>query len=336
MIVACECNPYGSATQQCHRETGQCVCNLGIGGFKCDKCARGYLGDAPYCEPCGECFDNWDIILDGLKEETNRTIGEVKAIKTLGATGAYKKEFDSMAKKIDVIKGLLTNTISDREIDAIDTRIADIREHLKSSLKALEESEKRLQDTGSSINYANIEIDDLSKRAEEVKQLATYLRENATKLQEGNIEGALNLTRDAWNRVTLLGEINMEIQELNDNAERQCKRTEVLLKKQQEHIENAHANNEASLLKYQDELDTLNANIPDLNERICDRRGDPCDELCGGAGCDGKCGGLTCDKGALTRSERALYYAKKTEQSIKEKEELADDILRSVSNFLNQ
>ncbi|XP_065087000.1 laminin subunit beta-1 isoform X1 [Ochlerotatus camptorhynchus] len=328
---ACDCNLYGSATLQCNRESGQCICNPGIGGYKCDQCARGYLGEAPYCEPCGECFDNWDMILDGLKEETNRTIEEAKSIKTLGATGAYKKEFDSMGKKIDVIKDLLTNTISDREISTIDDRIAEVRQHLKTSLKALEESEKRLQDTDATINYANIEIDNLNKRTEEVKQLANYLKENATKLQEGNIEGALNLTRDAWNRVTLLGETNMEIQELNDNAERQCKRTEILLKKQQEHFDQLHDANEASFLKYRDELDTLNANIPDLNERICDRRGDPCDEFCGGAGCDGKCGGLTCDKGALTRSEKALSYAKKTEQTIKEKEELADDILRSMS-----
>lgn len=273
------------------------------------------------------------MILDGLKEETNRTIEEAKAIKTLGATGAYKKEFDSMGKKIDIIKGLLTNTISDREITTIDDRIAEVREHLTTSLKALEESEKRLQDTDATINFANIEIDNLRKRTEEVKQLADYLKDNATKLQEGNIEGALNLTRDAWNRVTLLGETNMEIQELNDNAERQCKRTEILLKKQQDHFDHLHDTNEASFLKYQNELDTLNANIPDLNERICDRRGDPCDEFCGGAGCDGKCGGLTCDKGALTRSEKALQYAKKTEQTIKEKEELADDILRSVSRL---
>uniref|UniRef100_A0A8D8FJB6 Laminin subunit beta-1 n=1 Tax=Culex pipiens TaxID=7175 RepID=A0A8D8FJB6_CULPI len=327
----CDCNVYGAATRQCNRETGQCICNPGIGGYKCDQCARGYLGDAPYCEPCGECFDNWEIILDGLREETNRTIEEAKTIKTLGATGAYKKEFDSMSKKIEVIQGLLTNTISDREIEAINANIADVKQHLSESAKAVEASEKRLQETSANIKFANIDIEELSKKAEEVKQLANYLRENATKLQEGNIEGALNLTRDAWNRVTQLGETNMEIQELNDNAERQCKRTEVLLKKNQDNIDNQNENIEAAFLKYRDELDTLNGNIPDLNERICDRRGDPCDEICGGAGCDGKCGGITCDKGALTRSEKALSYAKKTEQTIKEKEELADDILRSMS-----
>lgn len=59
-LLACDCNPEGSATQQCNQTTGHCNCMLGIGGEKCDTCARGYLGTAPNCSPCGECFENWD------------------------------------------------------------------------------------------------------------------------------------------------------------------------------------------------------------------------------------------------------------------------------------
>lgn len=58
--VACDCNPEGSATQQCNQTTGHCKCKLGIGGEKCDTCARGFLGTAPNCNACGECFENWD------------------------------------------------------------------------------------------------------------------------------------------------------------------------------------------------------------------------------------------------------------------------------------
>lgn len=35
-------------------------------------CARGTTGQLPYCLPCGECFDNWDAILMGLKSEYDR------------------------------------------------------------------------------------------------------------------------------------------------------------------------------------------------------------------------------------------------------------------------
>ena len=66
VCVACECNPQGSATQQCDRRTGQCECEPGITGAKCDQCDRGTTGDLPHCEPCGECFDNWDQIITEL------------------------------------------------------------------------------------------------------------------------------------------------------------------------------------------------------------------------------------------------------------------------------
>ena len=102
--LACDCDPYGALTEQCDRTSGKCICNEGIGGYKCDECDRGYLGKAPYCETCGECFDNWDMILDGLKQETDEIIENAKKVKKLGATGAYKKEFDAMSKKIDMIQ----------------------------------------------------------------------------------------------------------------------------------------------------------------------------------------------------------------------------------------
>ena len=56
----------------------------GIGGDKCDECAVGHVqtyqaigpdhevhtryipaNEMPTCTPCGECFDNWERILQG-------------------------------------------------------------------------------------------------------------------------------------------------------------------------------------------------------------------------------------------------------------------------------
>ena len=66
---ACNCNTDGSETLQCDRRTGQCQCIVGVAGNKCDRCARGTTGELPYCVPCGECFDNWDDIIQDLKSE---------------------------------------------------------------------------------------------------------------------------------------------------------------------------------------------------------------------------------------------------------------------------
>lgn len=202
-----------------------------MGGYKCNQCDRGYLGQAPYCSPCGECFDNWDLILDNIKDETQRVIAEAKTIKTVGATGAYTKEFDQMSGKLERIQQLLQNTtISAQDIKDLDDKVKDMREDLTKALKRINSTEKDLEDIYSNINLANVALDDLRNRSDVVKAIAGDLKKNATQLQEANIEGALNLTRDAWERVKMLDDTERETMELVDNAERQSKRTETLVK----------------------------------------------------------------------------------------------------------
>lgn len=331
ICLACDCDRYGSATQQCDRLTGKCFCHPGMGGYKCDQCDRGYLGHAPYCSPCGECFDNWDLILSGIQEDTKRAIDEAQKIKTIGATGAYTKEFDDMDKKMTIIRNLLDNTtVSAQDINALEHVVLTLRKDLNNSLERLQSDELTLEGVYSGINLANVALDELRNKSQQIKNVARDLKENATQLQEANIEGALNLTIDAWQRVNLLEALDIETQELNANAERQCKRTEALVNRSINEFEQLQQSNEDALDKYHDELVLLNEKIPDLNEQICDKRGDPCDNLCGGAGCK-HCGGLSCEKGALTKAEKALAYVKDTEKNIKEKEDLAADIIRSVS-----
>lgn len=329
---ACECDHYGSATQQCDRITGQCKCISGIGGYKCNECDRGFIGHAPSCSACGECFDNWDLILNSLKEETKRVIDEAKKIKTTGATGAYTKEFDAMDKKLATIRSLLNNaTISSQDINKLEQLEEDLRQQLNNSLTELQSSESRLEDLYSSVNLANVALDDLRTRGEEIKNNANELNKNSTQLQEANIEGALNLTRQAWQKANLLSKLNNDAQEISMNAEKQCRRTEQLVNRSIDEFNTLQDQNENTLDQYLLDLQQLTAKIPDLNEQICDKRGDPCDNVCGGAGCS-TCGGFSCEKGALTRAEKALEYVKKTEKDIKKKEDDADELIRSVCN----
>lgn len=69
LILECECNQLGASTEQCNMQTGACACLPGVGGYKCDRCDRGYIGNVPDCIPCGECFDNWDRILQETKSK---------------------------------------------------------------------------------------------------------------------------------------------------------------------------------------------------------------------------------------------------------------------------
>ena len=44
----CNCDPAGSNSTSCNKETGQCHCYENFGGLKCDSCAEGFY-DYPLC-----------------------------------------------------------------------------------------------------------------------------------------------------------------------------------------------------------------------------------------------------------------------------------------------
>jgi len=67
--------------------------------------------------------------------------------------------------------------------------------------------------------------------------------------------------------------------------------------------------------------------------QVCDgttSAGQPCDELCGGAGC-GKCGGLSCLNGALTKAEGAVKSAESADKMLVEKDRKAERVLIDIT-----
>lgn len=325
----CDCDPYGSADFQCDRETGQCVCHEGIGGYKCNQCARGYIGESPHCMPCGECFNNWDLILKELEEATAETIQRAKKIKLIGATGAYTSEFNTLDKKLQNIRDLLQNTsVSLKDIDGLDKEVAELRTKLNKATQKLIDTESSLEDIYSALSLSAVELEGLQTQSALVKKLSQDLKEHGIQLQESNIEGALNLTRNAYERVLDLSNIKNEAEDYASNTDRNCKRVEALANKMKDDVAAIEANDEI-IDQYNKELSSLTAHIPNLNNEVCGSKSDPCDNVCGGAGC-GSCGGLSCEIGALTRTEKALKVAKDTEQEIKQKKDQADQTIRAL------
>ncbi|EDW03702.1 laminin subunit beta-1 [Drosophila grimshawi] len=328
---ACMCDQFGAADFQCDRETGQCVCHEGIGGDKCNECARGYLGQFPHCAPCGECFNNWDLILTALDESTRATIQRAKEIKQVGATGAYTAEFSELDKKLQHIRDLLQNTsVSLLDMDKLDAAAKVIKQQLFDSHQRLSKTENDLDEIYNALSLSAVELEGLQNHSRLVQQLSKELKENGIQLQESNIEGALNLTRHAYERVSSLTALKDEAKELASNTDRNCKRVETLSNKIKDETD-AIVNNDKIIDEYRSELSALTSQIPDLNNQVCGKPGDPCDNLCGGAGC-GKCGGfLSCEHGARAHSEEALKVAKDTELAITSKKDEADQIIRSLT-----
>jgi coxsackievirus/adenovirus receptor len=108
-------------------------------------------------------------------------------------------------------------------------------------------------------------------------------------------------------------------------------RTEQLLNTREADFNEQYDDNEADLDAIRNDMYALETGIVDLNELVCDKRGDPCDALCGGAGC-GHCGNaLSCDAGAVAKANNAMESAEKADEVLKEKRAALDDLLRQVT-----
>lgn len=56
-LSACNCDPMGSVSMQCHNN-GTCRCRQGFVGYKCDKCELNYFHNraSHQCEECPVCY----------------------------------------------------------------------------------------------------------------------------------------------------------------------------------------------------------------------------------------------------------------------------------------
>ncbi|CAG0885936.1 unnamed protein product [Cyprideis torosa] len=296
----CDCDPRGSVHDQCQKDTGQCVCLDGIGGEKCDRCARGYIGYSPTCSPCGECFENWDRVLAELADRTKAVVHAATELKSSGATGAYTKEFEEMdnklQEKLDAVEQDVSNTT--QRIFLITLGLTDIR----GTIASLEDQAKNLET-------------------------------NATLLQEANVEGALNITRDAARRGREAQYRAEGMANVLRNAQQQRRRTESLLQNSGDRFNMSQEQNDLAIADLNRRLDEIEDEIPNINELVCDKRGDPCDGLCGGAGCKEGCGrGTSCGEGAVRKSSKALELAKEAAQLMNEKQSQIQKQRREVEN----
>ncbi|GBP43432.1 Laminin subunit beta-1 [Eumeta japonica] len=326
----CQCDLYGSVSQQCLQQNGSCVCRPGMGGVKCDMCARGYLGHAPECYTCGECFDNWDYIIDDLKGQTQASIKNSSQIRLVGATGAYTRDFEEMTKRITEINNLLHSaSVGETTVNQLFSNVSSLQDKLNIAEQKVKDSNKNLSDITSKIDIGTVALDGLRNNIENLQKKTLDLSNNATTLQEANLEGALNLTREAKQRANVAANDAENVQTLIAETDRQLKNTDKLIEMQYSTFNNTQNENEKKLTDLQEQLTQLENEIPKLNEYLCGLNSDTCD-LCGGAGC-GKCGGISCEQGAMTKVEKALDFANKTEIKIKEHELTAEDLFRSIS-----
>jgi coxsackievirus/adenovirus receptor len=217
------------------------------------------------------------------------------------------------------------------DVGIIEEMIEQLRRNLTETQNILSGHENHMEGINKRILSANLALSDLRRKSQDLQFQADALRENATKLQEANVEGAFNITKDAQRRSRASEQRIRGTMPILYESERKRVQTERLLDQVAGRYNASFNDNEASLNDISRQISQLEDRIPNINELVCDGRGtvSNCDTLCGGAGC-GKCGGLSCTDGATTKADNALDLATKADGVLKEKEKVARDELNRI------
>ena len=255
-----------------------------------------------------------------------------RRIKQTGTTGAYTNEFTNIENHLNEIDSILAGqNITEQDIGMIEEMIEQLRRNLTETQKVLTGFEDQMDGINKRILAAQLALNDLRRKSQELQFQADNLKENATKLQEANVEGAFNITRDAQRRSRASEQRIRETMPILYESERNRRQTERLLDQVSLRYNTSLVDNEAAIGDLSRQISSLEDKIPNINQMVCDGRGTVtnCDTLCGGAGC-GKCGGLSCTEGATTKAENALDLATKADGVLKEKEKKARNELNAI------
>ena len=258
------------------------------------------------------------MVIQELKQETSRLIESARRIKQTGTTGAYKAEFTEIESKLHQIEEIIAGAnVTEADVAQVDRLIQALREELSKTQSALQALSNRMEETSGRTTDANLALSHLKNAAKQLEIDTHSIKENMTALQEANVEGAFNLTRDAQRRsaaasMKVLGTVNVVGASATKRSD-----TEDMLARFGSKYNQTFSDNEEGLAALGRSLKTLEDGMPDINQLVCDGRGtvNDCDSLCGGAGC-GRCGGISCGQGAATLAANALDLGNQSKEKL--------------------
>ena len=114
-------------------------------------------------------------------------------IKNVGVQGAYTHKFLAMEKILDDVQDLLKNmNMSARELATTENLITPLKNNLLEAAEKLNETGKVLETTEQQIKWVDLDLNKLTDQMNVLLVATKELKENATKLQEANVEGRGN------------------------------------------------------------------------------------------------------------------------------------------------
>lgn len=273
-------------------------------------------------------------MIQDLKKTTNRLIDQARKIKQTGTTGAYREEFTTIENKLKEIEDIIAGAnVTESDVVAVDRLIQALRNELTNTQQQLESLSNRMEETKGRTTDANLALSSLKNAAKQLELDTNNIKENMTALQEANVEGAFNLTRDAQRRSALAQQKVVGTNSIVTASAGKRADTEDMLNKFGSRYNQSFTTNEKGLDGLVKIIQGLEQGVPDINHLVCDGQGTvtTCDPLCGGAGCN-KCGGISCGQGATTLAGNALDLAQQSKETLDAMQDKARKELEGILN----
>ncbi|XP_072276732.1 laminin subunit beta-2 isoform X2 [Pyxicephalus adspersus] len=338
---ACDCDRRGIQSPQCNRVTGHCTCRPGVSGVRCDQCARGFSGQFPDCQPCHQCFGDWDRIVQDLSARNRDMVRRAKDIHLTGVAGTYRKNFKSIEDKLAKARRIVNSRNATVEsVTNLMKIMDDLRNRINESTEALTQLETVLTNVQDENFDANHDLAELEREARSLNMTAKERAHQLEVLKNSNFLGAYDSIHQSYTQskqaehLANASAINVP-SPVSDSVKTRHK-TDQLLARNRDDFNRKNAANRRALSDVTAKVNTLD--LKKINEKVCGASGDAsCAESpCGGAGCrddEGKrlCGGLNCN-GAVATADNALDRAKHAEEELQRALGEVDALLQKVAD----
>ncbi|XP_058024139.1 laminin subunit beta-2 [Ahaetulla prasina] len=338
---ACDCDPRGIEKLQCHRTTGHCSCRPGVSGVRCDQCSRGFAGDFPACQPCHQCFGDWDRIVQDLAAHTRNLMQRAQQLHQTGLAGTFEGPFRRLQDKLSTIQAVVSaRNATATAIAHLLHNMDDVRQEIADITETLTQLEGLLTATQDKNFNANHALGTLERGVRGLNLSLADLKRQLNILINTNVLGAYDSihqsfvqSREAEHQANAS---TLAVPSPVSQSAASRRRTEHLMMSRREAFNRQNAANRRGLVDLSTRTRGLSLDL--INEKVCGAQGDtPCAiDSCGGAGCydeDGRrhCGGLHCN-GAVATADNALDRARHVEEELHNAVSEVESLLQQVSN----
>ncbi|XP_078470535.1 laminin subunit beta-2-like isoform X1 [Lampetra planeri] len=339
--IACQCDARGISTAQCERATGHCVCRAGVAGVRCDTCARGFSGSFPHCEPCHQCFGDWDRIVQSLAERSRGLAERAARLAESGAVGAFGEQFGALEEKLAEVRRIVDGRVATaHSVTALIGSMEDIRKMIDELTNRLTPLEIDLTESQDRNANATGRIAELERDVRRLNRTAGGLEHQLDVIKNSNYRGAYDSVRQL-HADSLAAESRANASVAGDgspvgrSADARS-RARALLEASRDDFRRKNAAGRDALETLADDVRSLS--LRTVSEKVCGSPGDePCsDSPCGGPGCrneDGapRCGGLGCN-GAATAAAEALERARNADLEIQQAAAQVEELNKQVQD----